>query len=251
MIKLIKRRIELVRIHLLNRMLDLINFKIITGHRIYTSNLSTNSTVIDLGTNKGEFLKEIQKKYNCKCFAVEPNLQLFQNISLEDSQKLNAAICKVDGPVSFFLSVNDEASSLVQDLGAHWGKSSEVIIEGVSWKKVMELFNLENKVIDLLKVDIEGAELDLIESFDEEDIKSITQITVEFHDWLNKDLHLHTVKMIDKLVANGFKCFISAPSHDWPVEALFIRMQNSDLNFIQQLALKIFNRFSFLNYKQA
>ena len=43
----------------------------------------------------------------------------------------------------------------------------------------------EIKAIDLLKVDIEGAELELFENFSIEFLEKIRQVTIEFHDHLN------------------------------------------------------------------
>ena len=190
----------------------------------------------------------MQRVYNVSCFAVEPNFDLFQKLSLDDSRKFHGAISKVKGPVNFYINDNLEASSLTKDQAARWGESKLVQVEGISWKKLIERFGLQKQIIDVLKIDIEGAELELIDSMDEDDLNKITQITIEFHDWLNKDLHSLTVKMIKKLVLNGFSCFTTTPNHDFAVEATFIRKSALKLNNKQKLALKSFDYLKFLKY---
>lgn len=224
------------------------NFKCIRGHYIYYPNLNQYSNIIDLGANNGEFSVQVLQYYKSKCYAIEPNESLFKKISEKISGKLNVAIGKEDGVVKFFLSNNPEASSLIKDFESNWGNLSELNVVQVSWKTMLEKLRLNGLIIEVLKIDIEGSELDVIENFDDNDINSINQITIEFHDWLNKDLHERTVKAIKKLVSHGFICITGSPNHSWPVEALFIRKRSLKFNVFQQATLKVFNLIAFLKY---
>lgn len=224
------------------------DFKCVRGHYVYYPNLNYNSNIIDLGANNGGFSVEILRHYKSKCYAIEPNEKLFHSISQEITEKLNVAVGKDDGIVKFFLSNNPEASSLIKDFETHWGNFSEVNVEQVSWKKMLAKLKLKDSIIEVLKIDIEGAELDIIETFDENDLKLINQITIEFHDWLNKDLHMRTVKAIKKLVSHGYICITSSPNHTWPVEALFITKRSLNFTFFQRIIFKFFNVVTFLKY---
>ena len=248
MLKFIDRKVLTLRASLLKYLLTLMEFKNIRGHCVYYPILNQESVVLDLGANKGEFTNYIRNQYKSKCYAIEANEKLFHEIESEFVQKMNVAITKEDGPINFFLSKNNESSSLIRDFESQWGKLSEVVVEGICWKSMLRKLELENLVIDVLKIDIEGAELELIENFDEGDAKLINQITVEFHDWLNRDLHVRTIKAIKKLVSYDFICLTGSPNHSWPVEALFVRKEVLDFNFFQRMIFKLFNLFTFLKY---
>ena len=62
----------------------------------------------------------------------------------------------------------------------------------------------EIKAIDLLKVDIEGAELELFENFSIEFLEKIRQVTIEFHDHLNIGDIPRIKSIIKKMKKNGF-----------------------------------------------
>ena len=59
------------------------------------------------------------------------------------------------------------------------------IVEGITWDSLIEKLELKYDIISIVKVDIEGSELDLIESFTLSSVSFIDQLTIEFHDWLN------------------------------------------------------------------
>jgi hypothetical protein len=107
---------------------------------------------------------------------------------------------------------------------------------------------LTEQSIDILKIDIEGAELELIESLDAEDLNKIKQITVEYHDWLNPALHERTVNSIRKLVNYGFLSYTDVPDHTWPVEMLFLNKNLMNFSFRQKVLLKVYDLITFLKY---
>ena len=58
--------------------------------------------------------------------------------------------------------------------------------------------------IDLLKIDIEGAEIELLEGLDKETFARIGQMTVEFHDFLRPSDRPRVAKVVAKIRDNGF-----------------------------------------------
>jgi c-di-GMP-related signal transduction protein len=63
-----------------------------------------------------------------------------------------------------------------------------------------------HSVIDVLKMDIEGAEYGVIDSILETEIP-IHQILIEFHDRYIKDGKNKTIKVIQTLKENGYEIF--------------------------------------------
>ena len=58
--------------------------------------------------------------------------------------------------------------------------------------------------IDLLKIDIEGAEIELLEGLDKETFARIGEMTVEFHDFLRPSDRPRVAKVVAKIRDNGF-----------------------------------------------
>ena len=61
------------------------------------------------------------------------------------------------------------------------------------------------ETIDLVKMDIEGAEWDCIMNTSDETFSKIRQITVEFHDFLNPEFRINSEKCVDRLLSLGFE----------------------------------------------
>ena len=58
---------------------------------------------------------------------------------------------------------------------------------------------------DLVKMDIEGAEIEVIASLDDDLIRQVGQWTIEFHDFLGMTSAAEVKRCIDRIVALGFR----------------------------------------------
>jgi hypothetical protein len=58
--------------------------------------------------------------------------------------------------------------------------------------------------IDLLKLDIEGAEIDMFNSADDRDLQSAAQITAEFHDFIYPELASAVARIRERMSDIGF-----------------------------------------------
>lgn len=242
------RGIALYRRLILRRLLRDAGFRDIMGHWIYAAGIEPGAVVIDLGANQGAFSRAMVTLFQAKCYAVEANEQLFRDIDDEGLTKLNVAVAPTDGPVAFYTSSNSETGTTIPDFQDRWATTGAVVVRGMSWSALLRHVGLVNCTIDLVKMDIEGSELDLIESFEGHDVVKVRQITVEFHDWLNKSLHDRTVGVIRKLCSMGFVAITDVPDHSWPVEVLFLNKALIDLTPARRVRLKVFEALRFLNY---
>jgi hypothetical protein len=59
--------------------------------------------------------------------------------------------------------------------------------------------------IEVLKMDIEGAELEVIDSLDDNFFRGVRQMTIEFHDFLGYASTLEVNRRIDRLADIGFR----------------------------------------------
>jgi len=186
-------------------------FKVLKNHT-FLDLFNKNSVIVDLGANIGEFSKIFSERYSySKIILVEANPNLIKDIKINFKNRknvkiINAAIGKESKEkIEFYLSVDDESSSLNKKLRDKFEANKDqdkAIVKLITISDIYEIFNL--KKIDLLKMDIEGAELDILENFSEIDFEKINQISVEFHDFIDPSLRKRTEKCIKQLKDLGY-----------------------------------------------
>ena len=153
----------------------------VRGHTICPARLNSESVVIDAGAHRGEFSRILMARYGCQCQLVEANPELAaQLIGKNFVRVLPAALSAQDGRASFIKRNNPEHGGIFNR--AHDDDNAVSEIETISLETFVRRFALTQ--IDLLKLDIEGAEFDLIEKTSDQILDCIGQITVEFHDFL-------------------------------------------------------------------
>lgn len=190
-------------------------------HSFIGDRFDRRSVLVDLGAHKGEFTELTLEHFHFgRAILVEANPELIPEIEARtrvvraDSRFRNsgaqieivhAAVGPVAKPrVQFYVSNNIEASSYDRALSesSTLKDGPEVWVEMITLEDIFERFRLGK--IDLLKMDIEGAEWDIIERFGLRDFARIEQISVEFHDFLNKD-HARSERCVAKLKKLGYK----------------------------------------------
>ena len=178
--------------------------KVVGGHLISYGSLDQNSTTVDLGGNLGNFSKSIVEAFNCRSYCIEPNPILYATIPETDLlKKVNAAVSNEVGEMEFFLSGNAEASSFNKKIASVWGITNTIKVKTYTLSELKSTLGISN--IDLLKVDIEGAELELFESLKDEELLQIPQITAEFHDFLDPALLPRTQSVIKRFQSLDFQ----------------------------------------------
>jgi FkbM family methyltransferase len=126
--------------------------------------LNENSFVVDLGSFRGDFSKYIYQTYNCRVDAYEPsdmNLEYFE-LSHPKLTVIKKAV--YDGSVVRFTKNRGAGGSIFYEDGEE--------IETVDIREITK------EHIDLLKVNIEGAEIVVLGLAD---LNNVDQVLVEFH----------------------------------------------------------------------
>jgi len=161
------------------------------------------SNIMDCGACIGKFTLELMKIQRGKYYLYEPNTNLYtylmSNFS-EIAQIYNMAIDSKLGTKSFYIGNIKKSSSLLSSHRNLSGEKYEVDTTTID----TELKNIKN--IDLLKLDIEGSEIDVIQQLTSSTLNHINQITVEYH--LQCNINNYTIDDIYKcdnhLEKNGF-----------------------------------------------
>ena len=82
-----------------------------------------------------------------------------------------------------------------------------------TWKTFCDEFSINR--ISLLKINIEGAEYKLLDSFDDEDFEKIDQIAISFHDWMIPEWKDKTEKALNLLKSKNYEILKINDSWGW------------------------------------
>jgi len=220
-------------------------------HHFFSGLLNYNSVVVDLGAHRGEFSSKLSESFGCKCYAVEALPSLYSQIEEDDLvKKFNYAITDSNKPISLNVSANPEGNSIykeVADAASNWQMmnmpSAAVIndgyvnVNGITLETFLDMNEIE--MIDLLKIDIEGAELDLFRSTKDETLcKKVRQITVEFHDFIEEFKEAKGSKfreIQERLTSLGFVSIVFSFGNY--IDVLMINTSKVELSRIEKLYL--------------
>jgi len=168
--------------------------------------------VVDLGANVGRFSSEFLAAYpTARLLLVEGDPYLTDILQRSFSERPQVQLFRgLVGPeclpsTKFFLCKVPEGNSIHPSFSNSWapGESREIHAEMISLPALLKLAQCEQ--VDLLKVDIEGAEWDVLGALTQPDAQRIAQISVEFHDFIDTALRPRTESCIAHLEALGYK----------------------------------------------
>lgn len=143
-----------------------------------THDLDQKSTVVDVGGFTGVWAEKIIQKYDPKFFILEP-VKSFQNVldtKFSNNPKVKILKHGLGTPGNFQISLSGDASSI-------FDSADEVATETISISSFDD-FILKNSIesIDLLQINIEGAEYDLFDQIlSSSFLTNIKKIQVQFH----------------------------------------------------------------------
>lgn len=142
--------------------------------------LNENSVVFDIGGYKGEFARDIFCKYNAAIFVFEPLLEFYQIavkrfINNPKVKVFNFGLGAIN--TKAYITLEDNSSSL------HGKGPNKTEIEIRSFNDFIAEHSIST--IDLAKINIEGAEYELLESIlSANNISKIKNLQVQFHDFV-------------------------------------------------------------------
>jgi FkbM family methyltransferase len=173
---------------------------------INPDSVSSQSIVYSAGIGTDiSFDLELIKKFGVTIFAFDPtpkSIQWLKQHELPTNFKsFPIGLANYSGVADFFLPENKEhvSASMVS-------RQSESMVR-VNVKTISDIMkDLGHTSIDLLKMDIEGAEYDVIENIIEQNI-NVKQLLVEFHHRQKSIGKQKTIAILKKLNKAGYKVF--------------------------------------------
>jgi FkbM family methyltransferase len=172
----------------------------IAEHTIVTDLLPKVPVILDLGGNQGEFSRAMKSRFGADVFMVEPLPKLAANlIGTNIGPVLIGAVAGKRGEIDLFVNPN-RCATLLESMQEE--SAERIQVKTFTLNDVIEWSGVTR--VNLLKVDIEGAELDMFESTPDETWSKFDQITIEFHDFVDAAQIPRIKSAIKRLDRNGF-----------------------------------------------
>lgn len=186
-----------------------VNYEQFFTDKIYESFFAKNKlidnldVVIDVGANVGLFTEYCLQKGASKVYSVEINdkaIDTFKQIhgSRENVKLITKGLSAESGEIEVYLDPeNSLVSSVIQTHTS--GLSISKKVQMMSLKELLDSENIQH--VNLLKIDVEGAEYDIFKSIDSEILSKVDYILMEFHDNFGGILR---DEILTKLEVSGF-----------------------------------------------
>lgn len=180
------------------------------NHRPFLKLRNNGPVILDLGSNIGCTILDFKKEYptsrviGCEMDWDNYNLAVKNCSRCTNVEIINNALWYEDGTVNYYKGNNSysnpDSYSITRNVVTSNSKSVSLVSVGsVSVNSLVKIFSIEK--IDYVKMDIEGAELEVIQN-NNEWLRLVKQIKIEYHRG-EKDAE----KINEILISNGFTSF--------------------------------------------
>ena len=168
--------------------------------------------ILDCGSHFGESVRKFRhefKKNDFEFYMFEPNIFLFNrlinNLEFENCKKFNNAVSNKNAIVKFWGCTKNKNSvgSTLEKSKANWDNIAEddyIEVQAIDLSTFIQDNFSKNDYI-ILKLDVEGAEYDILERlFETGIIEYINELYCEFHTrWLSTEFSLREADLRKKL----------------------------------------------------
>jgi FkbM family methyltransferase len=173
--------------------------------------ISNLNVVLDVGASVGLWTKYIISRGAKKVYCFEPNKKAINHLSksLEEDKNtfiFDKAIYKERAELEFFV---DESNSITSSLYSIDGHSPSYKVNAITLEDAIAI--TDSKEVDLIKIDIEGAEFEIIKYSPDSVFDKINSMLIEYHDFLFPEGSAKLFSMIRRLEGLGYSIY--NPTH--------------------------------------
>ena len=159
--------------------------------------IGPNDTIIDIGAHKGVFVGFAAKRTGNLITAIEPDPENFRHLEnfVRDNKIENVKLKKIAVDIKSGITTlyQSQSSSRNTILGADQLSgvplTESISVEALSLSDLLAPFT----TVDYLKMDCEGAEVDILTNAGDETIRKIKRLVAEVH-WIGRDNLLEPLK---------------------------------------------------------
>jgi FkbM family methyltransferase len=193
--------------HIFYLLLDRLGIRRFREHSFFATLLARPSVVADFGAHRGEFFAALKAEYTIsRALLIEANPALAESLKEtfgNEADVLHAALVgdNKEPTITFTRSLEPESSSIFTEWVAAYGVLDQVDVPAVDLSKALR--ELGDRV-DLVKFDIEGAEVDVLQAASMSDLAKCVQLTVEFHDKRPPQTRRDVDRVCQRLRSEGY-----------------------------------------------
>jgi len=168
-------------------------------HTVWLDAIRPNDAVVfDCGANHGDFAQWACGSLNAAVYSFEADPELAKHLPLlPRAVNRNWAVASEDGSMTLSRSPDRCTSAFFNA-----SSSDYFTIAARSLDSIQNEFGVSH--IDLLKLDIEGAEVSVLEKIPDSFLACVGQITCEFHDFLDASQTPRIKKILTRMQQSGF-----------------------------------------------
>lgn len=194
---------------------------------VYRPDLTSDAVVVDAGCSyEADFSVCLITRHNVRAFGVDPTHKHGEALRALEKRypgrftHLPCAIAATDGTLTFHESRVNESGSLFTDhVNVVHDETTSYDVEAVTLGTLLKRMGVQS--VDILKLDLEGAEYDLLDRTTAEELKPFKQLFIEFHHHAVSHFTVaDTRRLVHRICGFGFHSF-SVDDHNY----LFYRVR--------------------------
>ncbi len=188
---------------------------------VYRPDLTSESVVIDAGCSyEADFSVYLMRRHGVRAFGVDPTRKHRPSLRALERQyagrfvHVPCAIAAADGTLTFTESQTNESGSLLADhVNVVRDETTSYDVEALTVGSLLKRIGVD--AVDILKLDLEGAEYELLERVTSEQLKPFNQVFVEFHHHaVSRFQEADTHRLVERISGFGFSTF-SLDDHNY------------------------------------
>ena len=165
-------------------LIDFVGATFVNKHILHEADIDADSVVVDVGAFTGSWAQHIVDRYDPVIYAFEPNPNSFKRLQEKaaNNPKLHAMPYGLgDEDITVDFTLNGLGSSMCDERSSH-SDTPRTQVEVAAIDRVWSELRLGN--VDLMKINIEGAEFPLLDKMIKTDLlKNVDCFMIQFHEW--------------------------------------------------------------------
>jgi FkbM family methyltransferase len=208
-------------------LLDWLGIRRFKEHSFFATLLGRPAAIADFGAHRGEFFAALKSEYSIsRALLIEANPGLAEPLKEafgEEADVVHAALVGGNnrGSIIFTRSTSPESSSIFREWAVAHRVADQVDVPAMDLAQALR--RLGGRV-DLAKLDIESAEVEVLQTARSSDLAACSQFTAEFHDTRPPITRSDVDRVCQRMRSEGY----GVVNANWPYfnDVLFVNLRS-------------------------